>query len=305
MNLTVVQNAVGEFRRMLGKPRHALGAFEAARYGSSNYYSEAAEALAVGLDDLQQRLMVLLDAADMRDTRTSLDAAWVAFKANSDGLGAVVNDDECERSYSPALNYIERVLETLFACVDSGLSSAEAVELDRLEWILGRTAVLVHGRGETISGELQLQGIMHDYLWAAFPDFVRKVSIPGGLKNFEPDCGIRNLSAAVEFKVIHSRPEVARAISGVIEDIGGYRGSKDWTRFYSVFFQAHPYITEAQVRRELRRAGGSEAWTPIVVTEPTNPKEAKNVQPPGAIVTDDSRKPEPSTRRARIAKRVR
>jgi hypothetical protein len=287
MNVTVVQNAVGEFLRKLGQARDALRQVEAGRYGPREeaeriHYEYPEGQLAACLNDLQQRLMVLLDAADMPNTRASLDAAWSVFQEKPDGLSTVHHNDDFERSFSPALTYVERVLQTLLSCVDKGISSTEAIELERLEWILGRTGVLVHGRGESISDEHHLQRIMHDYLSAAFPDFVKNFAIPGGLKNFKPDCGIRGLSAAIEFKVVHTKPEVARAISGVIEDIGGYRGSKDWIRFYSVFYQAHPFMTEAEVRRELKRTGGN-VWTPFVVNEPTNRK---------------------TTRRARIVKRV-
>jgi hypothetical protein len=72
------------------------------------------------------------------------------------------------------------------------------------------------------------------------------------------------VNTAVEFKIIENEQEVATAISGVIEDIGGYRGSKEWTQFFSVFYQKHPFMTEAQARRVIERAGGDN-WTPIVV----------------------------------------
>lgn len=136
MNILVVQNAIGELQRKLGKARDALRQIEAERYGYPEHaepigYEYPEGALALFLDDLQQRLMVLLDAADMRDTRASLDAAWAAFKGKSKGLSAVVHDDEFQYTYSPALSYLERVQETLLNCVDKGLSSAGATELER------------------------------------------------------------------------------------------------------------------------------------------------------------------------------
>jgi hypothetical protein len=282
MNTIVVQNAIGELQKVLGKARDALTQIEAERHGYPEYlphigYEYPEDALASHLDELQEMLMIVLEAAEMCDTRTSLRAAWAAFKKGPKALKAVIDDDEHQYTYSPPLSYIERVLQSLRICVDKGLSGTEAAELERLEWILGGTAMLVHRRGDFPSGELKLQPIMHDYLSAAFPDFVKHPRISGGLKNFDPDCGVRGLGAAVEFKIVHTREAVATAISGVIEDIGGYRGSKDWTRFYSVFYQAHPFMTEAQVRKELQRAGGT-GWTPVVVNGLTKPKLAKDVQ---------------------------
>jgi len=279
MNISVVQNAVGELQRILGKARDALTQIEAEAYSGQDYvgYEHPDEALAGHLDDLQQMLMVVLEAADLRDTRAALNGAWATFKKQTQGLKTVVNDAENDYMYSLALNYVDRLIQTLRACVDKGLASAESTELDRLEWILDATAVLVHRRGEFPSGELTLQPIMHDYLSAAFPSFVKRFRIPGGLKNFEPDCGIRELSAAIEFKIVHTKADVAKAISGVIEDIGGYRGSKDWTRFYSVFYQANPFMTAKQVQKELRRAGGT-AWTAFVVNGLTKAKPTRKAK---------------------------
>jgi hypothetical protein len=279
MNTTVVQNAIGELERQLSKARDALTQMEAERHGYPEYlphigYENPEEALAGHLDELEESLMIVLEAAEMRETRASMSAAWTAFKKVPKGLKTVVDDDEHQYTYSPPLTYLDRTLQSLRICIDKGLSGREAAELERLEWILGGTAMLVHRRGDFPSGELKLQPIMHDYLSAAFPDFVKHPRISGGLKNFGPDCGIRGLGAAVEFKIVHTREAVATAISGVIEDIGGYRGSKNWTRFYSVFYQSHPFMTEAQVRKELQRAGGT-AWTPIVVNGLTKPKQAK------------------------------
>jgi len=290
MNLPVVQNAIGEFQRLLGKAQDALTQIEAERYGYPENvkpigYADPEVALSISLNHLKERLMVLLEAADLRDTRASLDTAWQAFKAKPNGLSAVFNDDEYQYTYSPALTYLQGIVETLQTCVDRGLSSVEAAELGRLEWILQRTAVLVHQREESISREMDLQKFMHDYLSAAFPDFVKNVRIPGGLKNFDPDCGIRGLGAAVEFKLVHTKDEVGRAISGVIEDIGGYRGSKDWTRFYSVFYQEHPFMTEAQVRKELHRAGGKDSWTPFVVNGVTKQRPMRKIRAKKSIAS--------------------
>jgi hypothetical protein len=226
-------------------------------------------------------LMVLLDAAEMSDTRLDLSEWWKRFAAKKDGLRTVIHDGEYQYSHSPALTYVERLIRTLEGCANEGPSGVQALEIRRLEWILERTAVLVHGRKDFPSTEPGLQKVMHDYLKAAFPDFVKKFQIPGGIKNFEPDCGIRDINAAIEFKFVRTQTAVATAISGVIEDIGGYRGSKDWTRFYSVFYQAHPFMTASEAAREITRAGGT-AWTPYVVNGLTTKKRpAKN--PPRVI----------------------
>ena len=98
------------------------------------------------------------------------------------------------------------------------------------------------------------------------------------LKNFKPDCGILSVEAAVEFKMVHTMDEVAKAISGVFEDIAGYSGSKEWTRFYSVFYQAQPFILEAHIRQDLKRAGATD-WTPILVNGPATLRKKRATKP--------------------------
>jgi hypothetical protein len=77
---------------------------------------------------------------------------------------------------------------------------------------------------------------------------LRNPLIGGTLKNF--DCGIASVGAAIEFKIVHTKEQVAVAYSGIAEDTAGYRGSKDWTRFYSVIYQAEPLMLETHLRSD-------------------------------------------------------
>ncbi len=112
---------------------------------------------------------------------------------------------------------------------------------------------------------------MHDYLSACFPDFRLNPPIGGTLKTFKPDCGIASAGAAIEFKIVHTKEQVANAFSGIAEDTAGYKGSKDWTRFYAVLYQAQPFMLESHLRQDMKRIGAA-TWTPIVVNGPTKAK---------------------------------
>ena len=70
------------------------------------------------------------------------------------------------------------------------------------------------------------------------PDYRPNPPIGGTLKNFKPDCGIASVNAASELKIVHTEKEMAKAFSGIAEDTAGYKGSKDWTRFYETTFRA-------------------------------------------------------------------
>jgi hypothetical protein len=75
--------------------------------------------------------------------------------------------------------------------------------------------------------EIEIQDVMRDYLRAFFTEFRKSVQIPGIIKDFKPDCGIRNLKAAIEFKYAATAEDISRAVGGVFEDIRGYSGSLD------------------------------------------------------------------------------
>jgi hypothetical protein len=244
----------------------ALAQIEADRHGAAEYierftYADPEAALGGNLDDLFHTLLIVLDAAEMNASRATLLADIETMKKKPGGLQKVLDDDFGGYTYSPGLDYLRRFVKGLRLCTSQ---APKVSEFSRLEDMLRLTAVLVHRRKEVISGELHLQSIIHDYLKASFPSFTTIVVIQKELKIFKPDCGVTDVNTAVEFKIIENEQEVATAISGVIEDIGGYRGSKEWTRFFSVFYQKHPFMNESQARRVIERAGGDN-WTPIVV----------------------------------------
>ena len=211
--------------------------------------------------------MVVLEAAGMPESRASLVNAWRGF-ADGKKLEHTNDDPEFGMSESPALNFLEHLIDGLRMAASETISSEEAWTLSRLEAMLRDTPGLVHRRQNPPADEAELQKIMHDYLSACFSDFTHNPPISGTLKNFKPDCGIRTVGAAIEFKIVHSRKEIAVAFSGIVEDTAGYKGSKDWTRFYSVIYQAEPFMLESHLRGDLKRIGAA-TWTPIVVNGPT------------------------------------
>ncbi len=105
--------------------------------------------------------------------------------------------------------------------------------------------------------------------------------------------GIRHLKAAVEFKFASTPTELKQAVSGIFEDTAGYKGSLDWTRFYSVIYMTEPFESPARFHADMSRAGALN-WTVIPVSgagekqrrfrkgkgkvEPVEPKKAEPVE---------------------------
>jgi hypothetical protein len=272
MDNAVLKNAVGSLDKLLSKAKEALWDIEREVFGNRAYrdtggYENPRAAMRTFLEELHDILLVILEAADMPETRASLIEAWPKFRDDK-GLAHANEDYEFEFCESPALTFLEHLIQGLRMTVSEAISSEEAWTLSRLEAMLRDTPGLVHRRKENPGNEIELQEIMHDYLGASFPDFRLNPPIGGTLKNFKPDCGIANVGAAIEFKIVHTEEQMATAFSGVAEDTAGYKGSKDWTRFYAVIYQAQPFMLESQLRSDLKRIGAA-TWIPIVVNGPT------------------------------------
>ncbi|KXK31796.1 MAG: hypothetical protein UZ01_00748 [Candidatus Brocadia sinica] len=163
--------------------------------------------------------------------------------------------------------YLSSVVDALRSTSGDEQSPHDSYELAQLETILRRTPVLVHRRGSPPTGEHDVQTVMHDYLSAFFTEYRHPIKIHGVIREFEPDGGVRNLRTAIEFKYAASKTEVSRALGGIFEDVSGYAGSLDWTRFYTVIYQTAPFESEDRIRSELTRAGVV-TWKSILVTGP-------------------------------------
>ncbi|HLL04770.1 MAG TPA: hypothetical protein VK539_29565 [Myxococcaceae bacterium] len=202
-----------------------------------------------------------LEAAGLLDARRDLQTEWQQATAN--GVGNLVKDP-FDFVFSPAIGVIYNVIEGIKAVVGQSLDPIDAYNLDRFEKMLRRTAELIHRQAIQPKSEADIQRVMDELLSAAFVDYSPQIPISGIIKNFKPDGGVRSIKAAVEFKYVKSPQEVRVALSGILEDTAGYRGSADWVRFYSVIYMTGPYESEARFAEELRRVEAP-AWTPILV----------------------------------------
>lgn len=282
MNTEVVKNAIGTLDRLLAEAKRALSQVEQEVFGlwrprgDGGLFENPRGAMGAYLEELHDISLVVLEAAQMPDTRTSLIAAWAGFASSPNSLRKTHDDHEFQYCSSPALTFLERLIQGLRISVVEEISSMEAWTLSRLEAMLDDTAALVHRRGRP-RNEDDLQKTMHDYLSASFSGFRLNPSIGGTLKNFKPDCGIASVNAAIEFKIVHSKEEVAKAFSGIAEDTAGYKASKDWTRFYAVVYQAQPFASKRDFHDDMKRIGATE-WKTMLVNGPAERKDSKKIK---------------------------
>jgi hypothetical protein len=286
LNSQVVQNALGELERLLSETKSALRQVEAEVFridltDEGGWYEFPRLALAGHLQDLYDILSVVLEAAEMPETRAQLIRSWQKFASGNQGLQRTTDDQQFQACESPALNFVQHMIDGLRMSVTTGISREEAWTLRRLEEMLRDTPALVHRRENRPANEEQLQKIMHDYLSACFPDFRLNPPISGILKNFKPDCGIASIGAAIEFKIVHKREDVAVAFSGVAEDSAGYRGSLIGTLYeFAVALRKINESTEFQTIRTARAFDwdAQDPWDQAIQFFATNEELIKKVR---------------------------
>jgi hypothetical protein len=278
MDPAVIRSAVGGLETLLRTAKGALWQVEREVFGDPGYgdneggtYEYPRYAMADYLEQLHDSLLVVLEAAAMPQARADLVAAWQRFKKNKDGLRCTNDDEELQISESPAYTYVERLVRSLRMTISEEITSEQSWTLARLEAILNDAPGLVHRRQKALVTEMDLQEVMHDYLSVCFPDFRKNPPIGGTLKNFVPDCGIASVGAAIEFKLAHTKQQAITSFTGVVEDTGGYKGSKDWIRFYAVMYQAKPFVLKSHLQSDMKRIKAA-TWKAILANGDMKPK---------------------------------
>lgn len=217
--------------------------------------------LEVGLQELYVSTTFALEALGLHRTREQLVVSWKRVEGALRETSWIHEVDALE---SEPLTLLLNYVDSIRMLSSSATSPVEVSELERLENMLRDTAVLVARRRIVPRREADVQLVMHDYLRAAFVDFSPKPHVAGNVKNFNPDGGVRSLNAAMEFKFADSEADLKARISEIFEDMGGYSGSKDWTRFYAVIYMTGPFESEARFRDDIRRTGSTQ-WKVILV----------------------------------------
>lgn len=265
MSIQHPEKALIQIDSILERARDARRQLEADifEFESKSGFELPEAALEGFLREAELLLEVALEAADLPSTRLRLIEQWAVFEKA--GITKTTAYPEVDYLESKPLDYLQKIVEGLRMVLGKSDRGWESYELQKLEAILRKTATILKTAGVTPTSEPDVQKEMAKYLDAYFPEYVKNVQIPGGITTFKPDAGIRNLKAAIEFKYAATRDEVSRSLRGIFEDVSGYGGSLDWTRFYSVVYQTEAFESEERFRHDLAHAGAI-SWLPILVT---------------------------------------
>jgi hypothetical protein len=262
-----IRAALSDLERALDSARDARYQIECERTNrrSVGGFEEPELALPGILNQIKETLLVVLEAAGLSQTRERLLQKWTEFEKKG-GIGKTDYDGRFDYLESLPLSFVEQMIDNLRACAGEAISTKDSHDLALLERLLRNTAVLVRKRKIKPKKERDVRDVMHDYLEASFTEYRRDVRIHGIVRDFNPDGGVRNLKAAIEYKFADSQREVAKAIGGIFEDISGYSGSLDWIRFYSVIYQTEAFESEDRIKSEMTRAGTLVTWKTFLVT---------------------------------------
>jgi hypothetical protein len=262
-----IKAALSELERALDSARDARYQIECDRANrrSIGGFEEPELALPGILNQIEETLLVVLEATGLSRTRERLLQKWAEFEKQG-GIGKTNYDPQFDYLESLPLRFVEQMIDNLRACAGEAIPTKDAHDLALLERLLRNTALLVRKRNVQPKNEKEVRDVMHDYLEATFTEYRRDVQIPGIIRDFKPDGGVRNLKAAIEYKFADSKEEISKAMGGIFEDVSGYSGSLDWTRFYSVVYQTEAFESEDRIRSEMARAGTLMTWKAILVT---------------------------------------
>jgi len=269
LDISVVQSALPELESRLRDAAAAKTQIAEENHGASHtvggsIYEDPRAAIEAILGEMYQILLIVFEAAQLPDAQGRLEAKWNQLSSEG-GIGHSSWNSRFEFLEHPAFECISSAVDGLRTITGDPMASRDAIELAHLEQLLHRTAELVHGRRITPTKEADIAAVMRDYLRAWFPQYVDNLMIPGFIKNFKPDGGVLNLKAAFEFKYAVTAEEVRQGFDGILADGGGYKGSLDWIRFYSVIYQTKPFISQVHLDQENKRTG-MVSWKPILVT---------------------------------------
>lgn len=249
------------YQMMMHRTHQSVDDFEVAQRES-----ELADGLASHLESLSTQLAVALEMLGLPETQRMFVRKWATFDYQSLRRADEWHNDNGDGVQSVPLDLCREVFQLISAAYEGEVAAGERAGLEMLKHLLSSTAMLLHEQGVKPRGETDVQRCMHPHLRATFPTFTKTLAISKPIVSFKPDCGITSLSAAIEFKFADSETEFKTAVHGLHEDVSGYAGSLDWTRYYSVIYQTRPFGTQKECTEALRRSGNADKWQVLVVT---------------------------------------
>lgn len=241
--------------------------------------SSLQERLGYQLSSLGRQFPIFLEMLGLFETRIRFVEEWKTF---SDKLGKTEwwHTEEDHDIESKPLGFLYEIYRAISAQVekieveDSGIET----KIERLEYILRCTPQILESRGIAPRREADIRKAMNEHLKYTFEDYCTNISIAKPLKSFKPDCGIISIGTAIEFKFCDSEKEVKTALSGIMEDLSGYAGSKDWKLFYSLVYMTGSYANEKQFPVRLGSSENASKWKPILVRGSGSRKPAPQKQ---------------------------
>ena len=98
--------------------------------------------------------------------------------------------------------------------------------------------------------DIEINSALFRTLSLFFPDSTKNINIHSGWKVYKPEFGFTRSRCAVEYKFVKNPQQLGFFVDQILAELTGYNGSKDWTRFLSVFYCKESFITEKTLKDE-------------------------------------------------------
>lgn len=217
------------------------------------------------VDKLYLKVVFVLELYNLNEMLNCFKSEFKALKPKNDAERLPLTDDiTC-----PILDLISNYFSAITSSIGYDDNKPNVyLKGEILETILESTSKIIYSEKIEPKSEKQVVDPVVKYVESAFADTVKDVRLPKPTKCYKPDFAIPSLQTCVEYKFADNAEEVKKEMGQIYTDLHGYSGSKDWTFFYVVMYMTGPYVTEKQVKEELKMVKFDENWKFILVHGP-------------------------------------
>jgi len=245
-------------------------------HGDTEWLSREEAALNEELDSvvksLRDQLGQLLELVGLPASRKSFLAAFKRSLNDGDVDVEWYVGENYQGPYCRSLGVVRRHSAILTSALEGG---PVAVDDARQEAVVEQLSHMMHGLPGYLSDlgivptkESDIQTHLCRIVSVVFPDYVRSPNIAKPLSKFIPDFGLSSSRVAVEVKYVKSPKSFRRAYRGITEDLSGYAGSRDWTRFVSFVYMNGSHGNPKTLNNALGAHGTAGRWSSVVVAGP-------------------------------------
>jgi hypothetical protein len=230
----------------------------------SEEYEYNSGQLSYSIKSAYRKIVIILDSFGLHETLNIFKEEFAKYENKLTELTFISLIDELvSEPYGIIHSYYEYLSLIINKKKNSDIEFQD--KLKRVRSILNATPKIIVDSKKEPKSETDVKDSIRNVLTYAFPDTVREIPIPNSVKTFKPDIGIPSLKLAIEYKYATTETEIKTCISGILEDVGGYKGTRDWINFIAVIYITETFFTNDQIQAQFKKNGLPKNWEIIPV----------------------------------------